>query len=251
MAGTRKLSKDLYCDKDGIVHEYKHTDNRQQSIKAVRKSLNELCSIINANVVYPERCRWVTLTYAANMTDLDRLGRDWENFRKKAVRKWQRNFEYITIKEPQGRGAWHLHILMVFDDTAPFIDKQELFDMWGNGFVKVERIKRGIDSGLYFTASLNDMSVSDAKDAGIEIDPKKLSVDKKYVKGARLSLYKKGTRLYCCSKGISRPIKETMTKAQADLRVKGMTKVDEYSTNITDSEGRRINHLTITKYKEE
>lgn len=112
-----------------------------------------------------------------------------------------------------------------------------------------KKIKQGVDSGLYFTASLKDISVSDAKDAGIEIDPEKLSDNKKYIKGARLSLYKRGTRLFCCSKGIRRPNKETMTKAQADLRVSGMKKTNEYSKPIFNSEGQQINEVSIIKYK--
>lgn len=153
VARTKKLSKDLYCDNDGIVHECKHTKTRRESIKSVRKSLNRLQNRINAIVTDLSHCKWVTLTYAENMTDLDRLSGDWENFRKRAFRKWGK-FKYIWVKEPQGRGAWHLHIIMIFDEKAPYIDSNDLYRVWGNGFVKVKNMTDGTDFGLYFTASL-------------------------------------------------------------------------------------------------
>lgn len=245
-ARTKKLSKDLYCDNEGVVHEYKHTENRQQSIKSVRKSLNKLRDTINANTADLSRCRWVTLTYAENMTDLGELKMDWENFCKKAQRRWGK-FEYIWVKEPQGRGAWHLHVIMIFEGKAPYIANDELYKVWGKGFVTVKSMTGGTNFGLYFTASLRDMPLDEAKRAGIKIDPQKLS-NKKYVKGARLELYPSGIHIFDRSNGTARPKKETMTKAQADLLVKDMKKIGGYSQPITDSEGRCINKISVKNY---
>ena len=245
-ARTRKLSKDLYCDNEGVVQEYKHTENRQQSIKSVRKSLNKLCDIINANTTDLSRCRFVTLTYAENMTDLDKLDQDWENFRKKVRRKWG-DFEYVKITEPQGRGAWHLHIIMIFGDKAPYISNNDLYKVWGKGYVSVKSMG-GVDFGKYFTMSLRDMSVSEADKAEIKTDGKKLSRNKQYIKGARLELYPSGIRIYNCSKGIVRPKKKTMTKTQADSLVKDMKEIGGYSQTITNSEGRCINKISIKNY---
>ncbi len=250
LASIRRVDKDHYIiigDESGVVHEFKHTENRRQSIKSVRKSLNELCDIINANVSDIERCKWVTLTYVGNMTDLKKLTQDWENFRKKVRRKWG-NFEYIKVQEPQGRGSWHLHVLMIFKDKAPYMDNEVLYKIWGKGFVSVKNMTQGVDSGLYFTTSLSDMTVSEAEKEGFIIDPQKLSKDKKYVKGARLSLYPKGVRIFNCSKGITRPKKETMTKAQADLLVRDKRQVTQYSKILTNDEGLFINEISVTKY---
>lgn len=244
---TKKLSKDLYCDSDGIVHEYKHTENRQQSIKSVRKSLNKLCDIINANTADLSRCKWVTLTYKENMTDLDKLGRDWENFCKRAYRKWGK-FKYIWVAEPQARGAWHLHVIMIFEGEAPYIANDDLYKVWGNGLVNVKKIKGGTDLGLYFTVSLSDMPLKEARETGIEVDNSKISANKKYVKGARLELYPTDKHFYDRSNGLELPKKETMTKEQADLLVKNMRKTGGYSKVITDSEGRVINKISVEEY---
>lgn len=45
----------------------------------------------------------------------------------------QKSFQYITIAEPQGENhgnSWHLHILLIFDDTAPFIENDTIAELW-------------------------------------------------------------------------------------------------------------------------
>lgn len=248
-----KVGKNGYIivsEGDGTVHECKHTDNRMESPKSVRKSLNQLCDVINANVADIKRCKWVTLTYAEYMTDLKKLIRDWENFAKKVRRKWG-SFEYIKVKEPQGRGAWHLHVLMIFESKAPYMDKGELCKAWGNrGFVYVKNLKDGFDNGLYFMAHIGDMELSEAEAAGITVDSNKLSADKKYIKGARLSLYPRGVRIFDCSQGIARPIKQSMTKAQADLLVQDKSEVSQYNAVLTDDDGHYVNEISVTKYRD-
>lgn len=244
----KKIDKNHYCDSEGNVYEYKHTENRSQSPKSVRRSLNKLVDIINTNTEDLSRCRWVTLTYAENMTDDKQLMKDWENFRKKGQREWGK-FEYIVVKEPQARGAWHLHVIMIFDDKAPYIDNTELKKKWGKGFVSIKQLKNGANLGLYFTASLRDIPSDEAEKAGINLDNRKMSSNKKYVKGARLDLYPCGVRIYTCSKGINRPIIETMTKNEAKSRVKNMKKVTETKIDIING-GRRVNRMTKTTYKD-
>ena len=40
--------------------------------------------------------------------------------------------EYICMMEPQGRGAWHCHLLYIFDLVkAPYIANKTLSDLWG------------------------------------------------------------------------------------------------------------------------
>lgn len=247
-----KIDKNHYriaSDESGEVFECKHTKNRQQSPKSVRRSLNNLRNIINANSKDVKRCKWLTLTYSENMTDLKKLSRDWENMCRKMHRKWG-DFEYINVKEPQERGAWHMHILLIFKGIAPFMPVEELQKKWGKGFVYIQSLENNINNGLYFTMPLEDMKVSDAEKLGITVDSSKLSDNKKYVKGARLSLYKTGVHIFDCSKGIIKPKKEVMTKAQADILVKNKTQISQYSKIIKDENGQVINVFSNIQYRE-
>ena len=124
-----KIDKDHYAMLDtGEIFEYEHSDNKSQNLQAVRRTLANLRGIINANCIDEEKMRWVTLTYAENMTDTKRLYKDFEHFWKRFCR-WckKQNIakpEYIAVAEPQGRGAWHMHLVLIFADKAhaPCID---------------------------------------------------------------------------------------------------------------------------------
>ena len=250
-ATVKKIDKNYYIvgDESSEVRECKHTNNRQESPKSVRKTLNKLCDVINTNSKDVKCCKWLTLTYSENMTDLKKLTRDWENMRKKMRRQWG-DFKYIKVKEPQGRGAWHLHVLLIFEGTAPFMPVEDLQKAWGKGFVYIKSLKNNINNGLYFTMSLRDMKVSDAEEFGIEVDSSKLSKNKKYVKGARLSLYKSVVHIFDCSEGIYSPEKKTMTKSEAYDFVKDKTQVDQYSKIIKDENGQVINVVSNIQYRE-
>ena len=111
---VRKLDKNTYIDlQTGELKEFNHIENRSQDLDNVRKSMSRGRDIINTNVVNVANCRWLTLTYADNMTNPVKLKKDYENFVARA-RKQFGNFEYIVCAEPQSRGAWHLHCILIF-----------------------------------------------------------------------------------------------------------------------------------------
>ena len=79
----KKLSKDFYLDtRTGEVKEYKHITNRSECFESLRKSMQHIRALINANVTNSYCVRWITLTYRENMTDSKRLYHDFEKFWK-------------------------------------------------------------------------------------------------------------------------------------------------------------------------
>ena len=61
--------------------------------------------------------------------------------------------------EPQGRGAWHAHLVMIFDDKAPYIDNKFMADTWGHGFTTTKKLEDVDNVGAYLTAYLGDMDM--------------------------------------------------------------------------------------------
>lgn len=109
-----KIDKDHYIDnRTGELFEFQHLENRAQDLANVAKSLAQGRDILNTNITDVSRCRWVTLTYAENMTNPDKLASDFKHFNKRCRAKFG-HYEYITAAEPQGRGAWHLHCVFIF-----------------------------------------------------------------------------------------------------------------------------------------
>lgn len=225
-----KIDRDHYVLLEtGEVFDYEHSENKSQNLQAVRRTISNLRGIINANCIDEEKMRWVTLTYAENMTDTERLYNDFEKFWKRFC-YWckKQNIskpEYIAVAEPQGRGAWHMHLILLFVDKAPYIANNEvLAPLWGQGFTKIKAVHGCDNIGAYFSAYLADMPLEDFQKSDIahngsniyEVKECAVSDDgtegktKAFVKGARLHFYPSGMNIYRCSRGILRPTVTTM-----------------------------------------
>lgn len=76
--------------------------NRERSARRARTQVRRLVKAKNLDTM-------LTLTYQENMTDRERMARDFDVFMKR-VRRLLPEFEYVCVFEPQKRGAWHAHI---------------------------------------------------------------------------------------------------------------------------------------------
>lgn len=240
-----RLDKENYIDKrTGEVKSFNHIESRAEDKNSVRESLTKLRDIINANVTNPDYCRWVTLTYAENMTDDKRLYSDFKKFVMR-MRSRSYTFEYIVAMEPQGRGAWHAHLLMIFDKKAPFILNKQLEEIWGHGFVKIKALSNIDNIGVYLTAYLGDMELDEAIKNGLsvdkssvkeveEIDESGKKITKSIVKGARLSLYPPKFHIFRKSRGIKLPDISYTSYSEAKKLVGDATPTFEQSVIITD-----------------
>lgn len=152
----------VFCE-TGDIREYRHAENRKENILSLKRTLRKIRQIVNLNVTDPDRALWVTLTYAENMTDPERLYTDyvvfWKRFKRYIKTLGVESAEYIAVAEPQGRGAWHLHCFFIFPGRRPFIENAKLRALWGHGFVNVQQIGGNIDNlGAYFSAYLGSIT---------------------------------------------------------------------------------------------
>lgn len=259
-ACIRKLNKTEYVDlRDGEIKEFKKQHKRSDDKISIARSMKLLRDLINANVTEPKNCRWVTLTYADNMQDPKKLYDDFKNFRKrfKVVYGY---VPYIVAVEPQGRGAWHLHVILIFDDTAPFIPNQQLRKMWKQGFVWVTALDDVDNVGAYLTAYLGDIPLDEYETLGrsapldcnikeceyIQEDGTK--VKKKVVKGARLSLYPAGMRIFRNSRGLKKPEVKYCSEATAAEEVHDMVMTYETTKFLTDEDTGYFNIINYRFY---
>jgi len=127
----QKISKEEFVYKaTGEVKPFKKYENRASDLSSIAKSLATLRDIINTNITDTSKVLWVTLTYKENMQDEERLYNDFRKFIMRFKYYLKSNnlpcCEYITTAEPQGRGAWHMHLLLIFEYKAPFIENSIL-----------------------------------------------------------------------------------------------------------------------------
>jgi hypothetical protein len=261
----RKISSDYYIDLreapdpvtgELILHEFNRSENRAQNKAGVAKSLAHGRDLLNTNITDVANCRWVTLTYAENMTDPKQLYEDFKNFNKRMRYKLGEKYEYIVAMEPQGRGAWHAHVVMIFEHKAPFIPNAELAEVWGHGFVTIKKLDDVDNVGAYLTAYLGDMDLQEAIDtrqvnipAGcsadnvigegikeVEVDVDGEKIKKKYLKGGRLHMYPPKFNIFRYSRGIKQPTVEMMSADKAEKKVSADTLTFEKTLKIENGD---------------
>ena len=236
---VRNLSKDTYLDtRTGEVKQKKKSESRYQSPKSVRKSINRLMDLIRCNATDPAKCKWITVTYQDVMTDGKQAFLDAKLFLRKLKRylakqidltSGQKSFQYITIAEPQGErhgNSWHLHILLIFDDNAPFIASDIISELWSHGITSTHKVFDGDGLALYFKVHLSDIEYEDDNSDNEENADKPATVEKivdgvtkQFLKGERLKFYPAGMNLYSSSRGMKKPVVEEMTNKEAMARV--------------------------------
>ena len=267
----KKISANEYIDtRTGEVKEFVHIENRSQAVNEVRKSLSRLRDYINTNVTNVEYCKWVTLTYKENMTDTKKLYKDFEKFNKRlryALSKEGYKYEYIVAMEPQGRGAWHAHMLMIFDCKAPYIDNDFMAKTWSHGFTSTKKLDKNIDNlGAYLTAYLGDMELTEAVEnvglfnimdknsninypvVEVEVNEGDKKVSKAILKGLRMVLYPPKFNLYRCSRGIKKPIVSYEREIDAQKKISAGTLTFERTIKLTDADSDYSNVINYRYY---
>lgn len=265
---TTKLNANQYIVNDtGEIKEYEHIDNRSQNIQGLRRTMTRIRNLINANADDVHNLRWITLTYAENMTDNERLYHDYEKFWKRFCyfcrKQGFEKPEYISVVEPQGRGAWHIHALFIWPHKAPYIKNTKLAEIWTHGFVSIKQPTECDNLGAYFSAYLTnmpkerieelpDVEKTKAYVAAVQKDKKLFEFEniqnKKYIKGARLALYPPAMNIVRHSKGIKQPVIQRMSYREALELVAGATQTFTQAYEILGDTGETVNRILKSSY---
>lgn len=202
--GIKKLSKTHYeVIKTGEIKEFEVKEKKQAT--NLVKTFTKLRQMINTNFEVNDSELFITCTYKENMQDTERLYTDFEKFNKRLNYFVKRELVYIVVMEPQGRGAWHIHMLVkAVDGGCLYIDNREMEKLWGFGWTETKRLK-GDNPGAYFSAYFTNTPEENEEHGGLIADPKKA---KKYKKGGRLEYYPKDFKFFRCSRNAKKPVIE-------------------------------------------
>lgn len=236
----QKLNADEYLElATGEIKEFEHSKDRTGNINSLYQTFRRLRMLINANFSGSNKEAMLTLTYRENMTDFHRLCTDFKNFVLRIKRVYP-DLEYIRIAEPQGRGAWHLHVLVKRNNGDFYIENCKLEKMWGHGFTFVKNLRDVDNVGAYVSAYLADIPVNPD-------DELKDGKPKKVIKGGRLHMYPPHMRLYTKSKGIKKP--ESYIVPYRKIKKTDLGKsVFESSKILYDDNGNIITKIKTIQY---
>ena len=250
LPGVNENGKKEFVDlSSGEVKECNSYDSRLDNKKGLRKTFSLARDLINTNVVDVDNVRWITLTYEPNMTDTKQLYSDFKKFNQRFKRYCLKNNygvpEYIVMMEPQGRGAWHAHLLYIWDFKAPYIPNDELYSIWRQGWTKIKKLDNVDNVGAYLTAYLGDMEFEEYTDSYnlsgyeeikvVEVEEEGKKISKRYIKGARLKLYPPNFNMIRYSRGIKKPISYLSSQEYAEKKVSSAKLTYESTFALTDS----------------
>jgi hypothetical protein len=201
----RELSEEVFemqkkPDDNGVMRN-------KRSLRMIFKNLRQL---INTNFTDDESDKqlFITLTYKENMQDDKKLHEDFRDFFKRLKRAYKEHeLAYISIVEPQQRGAWHIHLLLkTINQDALFIPYENIERLWGHGATRTERLQAD-NLGSYFVAYLSNAELSEGKIEALEVSPEDIKEQdgKKYLKGIRLKWYPDYMQIYRHSRNIKKP----------------------------------------------
>lgn len=140
--------------------------------KNITRTRNMVRRLALAN--FDNGSKFVTFTFAENISDLKTANAHWKAFMRKMRDKYGK-FKYMAVIEFQKRGAVHYHCIW----DLPYLKKSSLAEIWGNGFVKINRIEHVDNVGAYIVKYMT-------KDL----------MDERFV----------SQKAYQCSKGLERPV---------------------------------------------
>lgn len=159
------------CDSVGDALRLIDTHNGRMAAN-ISRTRNTVRRLALAN--FDNNSKFVTFTFAENIVDVAEANTYWKQFIRK-MRKKYGGFKYMAVLEFQKRGAVHYHCIW----DLPYIKKPDLQEIWGNGFIKINRIDHVDNVGAYIVKYMT-------KDL----------MDERFVR----------TKSYQCSRGLERPI---------------------------------------------
>jgi len=135
-------SKNIPVGRKKGVKSDDYDDNRATVLSRAKKTLRRK---INAN---KDLNKFVTLTFADDVDDLDYCNYEFKKFIER-LKYWCKGKElelkYVVVVEFMKNGRVHYHMLC----NLPYIRAKRLEEIWGNGFIKINRIDRVDNVGSY------------------------------------------------------------------------------------------------------
>jgi hypothetical protein len=135
------------CKGGRTVHESENWEkNRKVSGKRKRDYVRRL---IAQN--FDSGSKFVTLTFrdgsVEDVRDVEACHRAWHQFTKRLRRRYPdvKALAVVEFQDANGRGAVHYHMIC----NLPYIPNEELAEIWGNGFIRINRIDHVDNVGAY------------------------------------------------------------------------------------------------------
>lgn len=122
--------------------------------KVLYRARRDIRNIVNTN--FRDGSKFLTLTFRDNVVDVDQANNEFKCFIDRVnyhvFKTKKRVLKYTVVPETQSRGAIHFHVICY---NLPYVDVNWLADIWGNGFIKLNKIGHVDNVGAYICKYLS------------------------------------------------------------------------------------------------
>jgi len=203
-----------------------YEEHRKQVLQRAKKNLRRL---INANVgQYGKEftAKFLTLTFRDNVTDIETANYEFKKFIQRlnyyCFGTKKANLKYTCVVEFQKRGAIHYHVIIY---NMPYIKANDIGNVWGNGFIKINKIDDIDNVGAYVAEYLGNAEKGQGKD----------------VLDDRLQ----GKKSYFSSRGLFKPVELTDKKIVETVAAALLNEKPTYSATF---ENEHLGSITYKQY---
>lgn len=148
--GIEPMNKNGRAGNSGQTSEETQKENRE---KVTNRAKRDVRRIVNSNVNQYGKdftAKFVTLTFAEHITELVAANAEYEKFIKRLNYQMfgtkKSNVKYTAVPEFTKKGRVHYHVIFY---NLPYIKSNYLADIWGNGFIKINKIDNCDNVGAY------------------------------------------------------------------------------------------------------
>ena len=203
-----------------------YEEHRKQVLQRAKKNLRRL---INANVGrYGKEftAKFLTLTFKENVQDIEQANYEFKKFIQRlnyhCFGTKKANLKYTCVVEFQKRGAIHYHVIIY---NMPYIKANDIAKVWGNGFIKINKIDDIDNVGAYVAEYLGQAE----KGQGHDIEDDRL----------------RGQKSYFSSKGLFKPVEITDKKIVERVAAALLNEKPTYSATY---ENEHVGNITYKQY---
>ncbi len=211
--------------KKGVVSD----DYDKHRVQVLQRAKRDLRRLINANHgQYGDQftSKFLTLTFKENIQDIKHANYEFQKFIKRLNYRLygtkKANLKYTTVIEFQKRGAIHYHTIIY---NMPFTKQKIIEKIWGNGFIKINKIDDVDNVGAYVAEYLGNAEKGQGKD----------------VLDDRLQ----GKKSYFSSRGLYKPIEITDKKKVEQVAA---ALPEDFLTYSAIFENEHLGNITYKQY---
>lgn len=148
-------------------------DTEKSMKDSLRRTRNTIRRTINSNTgKWSEKEKFLTLTFKEHLTDQGETNKLFTKFIKKlsySIFKKESGLKYLCVVERMGNGRIHYHVLFF---NLPYKPVDEIADIWGHGFVKINAIDNVDNLGAYVCKYMSKTAVENSEKSAKEKDKK-------------------------------------------------------------------------------